>query len=304
MQLKSKEFRIEVTSRCNAHCTICPREKMTRPLVTMDTAHFKYVVSQAHALDVQTISLFGHGEPLLDPGLVDKLRYCSEAQFETFITTNASMLSPDASYELLNAGLSHIRFSAHGFGENYNKVHKGLDWNRFAENVGHFMRMRHDLNSRCVISVSVIPMNDERISDIRRFWEPNCDFLEIWRPHNWTDGRSYRGIKVCQRKKTCGRPHSGPVQIQADGKMIVCCFDFDGKMIVGDTHKNTVEEILQCDEFDRIRRKHETGDHSGLLCATCDQLNIDQSSPLLYSNRDDKMEAGRLSSTKIKLKEN
>ena len=302
MRLRSKELRIETTSKCNAKCIMCPREKMTRPLVTMPTGHFKYLASQGHALGVQTVSLFGHGEPLLDNELSDKIRYCSEAQFDTFITSNASLLSPDSSYELLEAGLSHIRFSAHGFGDNYNKVHSGLSWLRFLENVGEFLRVRNELDSDCAVSVSVIPMHGEDVETIRRFWEPLVDFLEVWKPHNWADGREYRS-KTVKRKKTCGRPESGPIQIQADGLVIVCCWDYDGKMVVGDTNKNTLEEILQSEAFDEIRHRHKIGDHTGLLCEHCDQLNVETESPLLYSNRDYSREPGRLSSTKIKLKE-
>lgn len=276
---------------------------MTRPLVTMPTGHFKYLVSQGHNLGVNTISLFGHGESLLDNDLAEKIRYCSEAQFDTFITTNAALLSPDCAYEILEAGLSHIRFSAHGFGEDYNTVHRRLDWGKFIENVGNFIRVKDELDADCAISVSVIPMNGEELDIIRNFWEPNCDFLEVWKPHNWADGREFR-TETAKRKKTCGRPESGPVQIQADGLMIVCCWDYDGKMVVGDTNKNTIEEILLSDEFNEIRRKHKTGDHSGLLCEHCDQLNVETESPLLYSNRDYGRESGRLSSTKIKLKEN
>jgi MoaA/NifB/PqqE/SkfB family radical SAM enzyme len=254
-------------------------------------------------MGVETISLFGHGEPLLDKEIADKIQYCFAAGFDTFITTNGSLLDHETSYNILEAGLSHIRFSAHGIGDDYNNVHKGLNWDRFVENFKTFSHTLKLMESRCKISVSVIPMNGENINDIVKTWKPNCDYLEIWKPHNWTDGRNYRFLKVTQRKKTCGRPDSGPVQIQADGKVIVCCFDYDGKMVVGDTYKNTIEEILQCDAFDEIRRKHERGDHRGLICEACDQLNIEEESPLLYSSRDETLEAGRLSSTKFKLKE-
>lgn len=300
MHLKSRELRIEVTSKCNAHCTICPREKMTRPLVTMPTPHFEYLVGQGHRLDVSTVSLFGHGEPLLDAELPDKVAFCARAQFDTFITTNGALLTPNMSYELLSAGLSHLRISAHGIGENYNSVHRGLSWERLVDNLNMFLRTQKALASDCTVSISVIPMHGESVDAIRANWEPFCDFLEIWRPHNWADGRAYRA-QTATRKKTCGRPASGPVQIQADGKMIVCCWDYDGKMVVGDTYTHTIEEILQCDAFDRIRRQHEDGDHTGLLCATCDQLFDTTESPLLYSNRDATCEPGRLSSTKRKL---
>jgi hypothetical protein len=272
-------------------------------MATMPMGHFKYLVTQAHALEVNTISLFGHGEPLLDREIADKIQYCFAAGFDTFLTTNGSLLTEDLAYHILKAGLSHIRFSAHGTGDHYNKVHQGLDWKQFSENFKMFCRTLKLMESRCKVSVSVIPMNGEGISEIVKIWKPYCDYLEIWKPHNWADGRNYRFLKGLRRKKTCGRPDSGPVQIQADGKMIVCCFDYDGKMVMGDTHKNTIEEILQSDTFDEIRRKHAKGDHRGLLCETCDQLNIEDESPLLYSSRDETLEAGRLSSTKIKLKE-
>ena len=166
MQIRSQELRIETTSKCNAHCVICPREKMTRPITTMSMDHFKYLVTQAHDLGVKTISLFGHGEPLLDEAIAEKIAYCFAAGFDTFLTTNASLLNETASYELLRSGLSHIRFSAHGISESYEKVHRGLKWNRLVENFNNFLRTMRLMESRCKVSVSVIPMNGERIEDI------------------------------------------------------------------------------------------------------------------------------------------
>jgi len=103
-------------------------------------------------------------------------------------------------------------------------------------------------------------------------------------------------------KKTCGRPLNGPIQINADGKMMVCCFDFDGKLTVGDTYKDSIADILKGDKFNEIREKHRTGNHTGTICEMCDQLNEDDD-PLIYSSRDPDREIGKTSSTKFKLKE-
>ena len=138
-------------------------------------------------------------------------------------------------------------------------------------------------NHKCKVSMSVIPRHNETVDYIRGFWEPVVDWLEIWKPHNWTDGRDYR--KVSQKKKTCGRPFSGPIQIQSDGKMIVCCFDYNGVLTVGDTHKESIADILKGKKFNEIRRKHESGDLTGLICLTCDQLN-EGNDQLLYSSID------------------
>jgi radical SAM protein with 4Fe4S-binding SPASM domain len=298
MKLRNPEIRIETTAKCNANCTICPREQMTRPKAIMPLSHFMDLVDQAIDIGADTISLFGHGEPLTDYVLEEKIDYCRENGLSTFITSNAGILTYKRAKSLINAGLNHIRFSVHGFYGDYESVHRGLKWDTVIENIANFINNKR----KCKVSISVIPMAGETEKTIREFWDTkNIDFLEIWKPHNWCYGQNNR--QVNQRKRTCGRPESGPVQIQADGKMIVCCFDFNGKMIVGNTYNNTIEEILKSKQFDFIRDKHAAGDMEGLICKECDQLNIEEVSPLLYSSRDASREVGKTSSTKYKMME-
>jgi sulfatase maturation enzyme AslB (radical SAM superfamily) len=300
LKLTNPEIRIETTNHCNAECIICPREKMTRPKVVMDYGHFHDLIKQGKQLGATDISVFGYGEPLLDRDLWYKVFECKKLNLDTYMTTNGSLLNREAAFRLLNSGLSHIQFSVHGFGPNYERVHKGLDWGSVTQNIYDFIKINDDnFDHSCIVAVSVIPMHGEEIKTIRDFWEDETDFLEIWKPHGWAGGRKYR--KVNRKKKTCGRPFRGPVQIQADGKMIVCCFDTNGELEVGDTHKQTIEEILKGDRFNEIREAHTTGNHDGLICQWCDQLNIEDKNPLLYSNRDVRRKIGATSSTKFKL---
>ena len=264
----------------------------------MDNEHFMNVVDQAENMGATDISLFGYGEPLMDRQLWLKLTYCVE--FRTNITTNASLLSKRMSQGLLSSGLKQIRFSAHGIGANYERVHTRLRWNELVSNIDGFVKLNNDkYGHQCTTEVSVIPMHGESVQQIRDFWESIVDYLEIWRPHNWTDGKDFR--PTARKKQTCGRPFKGPVQINADGKMMVCCFDYDAKLTVGDTHENSIEEILKGDRFNEIREAHRTGNLDGLICQVCDQLNEESESPLLYSNRDESCTIGKTSSTKFNL---
>ena len=302
MELINPEVRIEVSSLCNAHCTICPREKLTREIQVIDHDHFLELVRQSNAIGAKLISPFGFGEPLIDKRIEEKINYISRFGLGSFITTNASILSEERSHKLLKAGLRKIRFSVHGFNEGYEKVHRGLKWDRVFNNIVNFIAINeYDYSKQCRVAMSIIPMNRECIYYLKYLWEDKVDELEIWRPHNWVDGRNFRDVK--KRKKTCSRPFNGPIQIQSDGKMIVCCFDYNGKMVVGDTYEQTIEEILKGRPFNEIRAKHRSGDVGGLICGTCDQLNMETESPLLYSTVDPNCEAGRISSTKFKLGE-
>jgi MoaA/NifB/PqqE/SkfB family radical SAM enzyme len=267
----------------------------------MPYGHFKYLVDQSADMGAKTVSLFGYGEPLLDPDLDAKIFYCSTKGLETFITSNGSLLDPGRAKQLMRSGLSHIRFSVHGlFSKDYEKVHRGLSYLLVLRNIFNFIILNRKRNdNKCKISMSVIPMNGENIQNIRDLWEPHVDWLEIWKPHNWADGKYYRPL--ARKKESCGRPFNGPIQINADGKMMVCCFDYDAKLTVGDTYQNSIEEILKGEAFSHIRSKHETGCLDGLICEQCDQLNEEEENPLLYSNRDPERKINITSSTKFKL---
>lgn len=298
MNLINKEIRIETTTLCNSNCTICPRDKFKRKLMTMDNEHYYELLIQAVELGAETVSIFGFGEPLMDKDICAKVIAANNLGLKTFITTNASLMTSPKAWLLIDAGLDHIRFSVHGIYDNYDKVHRGLKFTEVQKNIFNFLKMNEVRNgNRCKTDVSIIPMHGEPLDALIAYWHGKVDDIEVWKPHNWATGRNYRENK--RKLKTCGRPFSGPVQIQADGKMIVCCFDTQGELEVGDTHKNTIEEILKGDRFNEIRRKHETGDMTGLICETCCQLNIEEESPLLYSSIDNNI--NKTSSTKFQL---
>jgi len=301
MKLINPEVRIENTNFCNANCIICPRDQMTRKKVTMSNRHFNILVEQAIELGAKTISIFGYGEPLMDRGIINKVAYCTKRGLDTFITTNASLLGVETQTLLLKAGLKKIRFSFHGVHKNYDKVHKGLRFDDSVRNFTNFVsKNRVRFGGQCKVAMTVIPMNGESIEEIRKYWEYGVDELEIWQPHGW-GSPEFRGITK-ERKKTCGRPHVGPVQIQADGKVIPCCFLTDGEIILGDTRKNTIKEILKGDAYKKLRKQHSAGNLKGLPCDVCDQLNIGDN-PLLYSNVDSSCSIGKTSSTKFNLEE-
>ncbi len=299
-KLINKEARIENTNLCNAHCVMCPREKMTRPKVTMRWKTFCDVVCQCVDLGVETASVFGYGEPLLDNNLGMKIGYCSEKGLNTWITTNGSLLSQNIGFDLINNGLKNIRFSVHATSfYNYKKIHRGLDWLTVFGNIGNFLKINNKMGHPVTTHMTVIPMNSEPIPVIRKMWEEYVDFLEIWKPHNWGIKKDYRNISP--KKKSCGRPFSGPIQIQSDGNVIPCCFLMNGEIVLGNVNDSPLIDILNGEKYEDLRQMHKTGKYKNVPCETCDQRNIDQS--LLYSNRDPSLTVGKTSTTKFNVEE-
>jgi radical SAM protein with 4Fe4S-binding SPASM domain len=296
-ELICREVRIENTNKCNSRCTVCPRDKMTRPLATMQQGHFCYLIEQAYRLKAHSVGIFGFGEPLLDSGIVEKVNYASRRGLETHITTNASLLDFDLSEQLLDAGLTHIRFSIHAINPKlYGNVHRGLNWFDVTKNMCNFVDLNKKLGKPCTTHITCIPQHGESVEDIREMWEPLVDYLEIWKPHNWGGKKEYRKGEPI---RSCYRPFSGPLQIQADGNVIPCCFLTDGEVILGNTYNHTIKEILQGDAYQKLQRNHKTKELECLPCENCDQRFESEASPLLYSNRDPARELNKLSTSKL-----
>jgi radical SAM protein with 4Fe4S-binding SPASM domain len=252
---------------------------MTRPKITMPYDDFCNLVVQAYEMGAKTISPFGYGEPLMDEGLAEKISFCTRMGLKTFITTNGALLTANKASELIDAGISHVRFSAHGTFDNYEKVH-GLDFYDFMRNVFNFIKVKRDLP--CKVDVTVIPMHGESVDKILDFWNGRIDDIEIWKPHGWGGKKQYRKSTV--KLPTCGRPQRGPVQIQSDGMVIPCCFLMNAEITLGNTYEDSIEDILKGEQYQELRRKHTSGNLDGLVCKYCDQLLVLDESPLLYSS--------------------
>jgi radical SAM protein with 4Fe4S-binding SPASM domain len=57
--------------------------------------------------------------------------------------------------------------------------------------------------------------------------------------------------------------------VRADGGMSLCCFDSDGRFVVGDLTKQRFMEAWNSEEFQRIRAAHLKKDVTGTVCQEC-----------------------------------
>lgn len=302
MHLRHPEVRYEVTDHCNAHCVMCPREKHDRAHGIMNQLAYERSIDEVKALGATRVVLTGFGEPLLDTRLEAKVAYAKRNGLSTYIITNGSALAPTRIHRLLLAGLDEMRVSFYGMRpETYNAVMRGLDFHRTTRNLLNFLTTRSALRipTRVQLSYLVLPENESDVDEFIRFWEPKVDAIEVWKPHNFGDGKDYRlrtGIK-----RTCGRPENGPLQIQWDGTVIPCCYDYNNQIVLGNAFQQSVVEILRGAPYEALRDAHRRGEFGRFpYCDQCDQL-LPHADALVYTNRHDlpPEEAVKLSNTDL-----
>jgi wyosine [tRNA(Phe)-imidazoG37] synthetase (radical SAM superfamily) len=303
---ESNELRLEVTTKCNYNCIICPREKLTRKKETMSFELFRYIFDKINSETSQydTLTFPGLGEPLLDETLDDKITYAKKHGYTVLMLTNGSLLTVDRFKRLEDIGLDSIRVSIYGDSpESYNAIHgtKNTDsFQKIKENLTEISRIKN--KTSLLITYNVVDgYNDSELESWIEYWKDKVDLLEVWRPHNWVDGRVYRVIQE-EKLKTCGRPWKTPLQIQVDGTVNMCCFDFNGKLLLGDLKTQALDKIFESSMFKKILKHHTTGRFGGsrLICENCDQRNLDKSEVMIYNSMYDINERVKQVSTTYK----
>ena len=75
------------------------------------------------------------------------------------------------------------------------------------------------------------------------------------------------------------------LQIQWNGEVIPCCYDYNNAIVLGNAFEQPVLEILNADKYELLRMAHRNKDF-GLFpyCNQCDQL-LPHSDALIYTNR-------------------
>jgi len=103
---------LEVTSVCNAACSFCPRDALSRTARFIDPATITRLAAEVRRQDTPVqISICGIGEPTLYPDLADSIAVLSEAGGRVCLVSNGSTLEPRQLAEFVRAGLAELNIS-------------------------------------------------------------------------------------------------------------------------------------------------------------------------------------------------
>jgi pyruvate-formate lyase-activating enzyme len=282
MKLKDPEIRFEVTNKCNYKCIMCPRELQTRKQGDMSIELFKKIFDEGLTIGMKQATLVSYGEPFADKKFLEKVKYARQKSPETelYVITNGSYVNEDIADALIDYEFDKIRFSWYGVSrESYGIVH-GVD-NKYKDivtkNIEYLISERDRRGkSKPHIEVYFLQMkeNEHEVEEFKQQWLGVADDVSIWKPHNWSDGRDYRDLDLLGEKSSCGRPDHGPVQVQWNGEIVPCCWDYNNQIILGDVSINTVEEVLKGSKFDALRQAHDSKKfYKFPFCDSCDQLH-------------------------------
>jgi len=292
----SKEARIEISTVCNHNCIFCPLNTsgFKRGRTMMSNEIFEELVFKL-PLQIETVTLSGMGEPFLDIDIFDKIKILQENGYKVNILTNGSCITEEMVEQLIEADIESVRVSFHYIGvEEYVEITGSsqksyLNAFQFITNFGSKRK-----NTKFILTADQIEPDLYKAKLLEKYFKSYVDLIEVWKVHNWSSWKTYR--KGATTKTTCGRPKNGPLQIQVDGTINMCCFDFNGLLLLGDLKSQTIEEVFESKMMKEIESFH-SGAYMNLLCGKCDQLYDNDESVIIYNSKYEKKKRLGLTST-------
>jgi MoaA/NifB/PqqE/SkfB family radical SAM enzyme len=259
---------IESTNICNAKCVFCPRDEMHRRQGIMSFDLFRKIVDECVELRITHVRVHNYGEPFVDRKLVEKVRYAKQKGIrEVGMISNGSLITEEVARGMVDAGLDAINISVDASGKDvFESTRIGLKYDKVITNIERLVRIRAESGRhRPKLILSFVRQNNS--ADEQAFiehWRTIADKIHITDLHNW-------GGTLNQESDVnypCYRPWL-TFTVLWDGRVSLCCADFDGHTILGDMNTGSIKEIWNNELFRSVRREHlESGGPD--VCRSCD----------------------------------
>ena len=301
---------IETTNICNIKCKMCAHVveswRKKNPPKNLSLDEFKLIVNQLPYIQYALIS--GVGEPLLNPHILDMIQYAHCKGVKTGFFTNAVLLTPNRTRELLNAnGLADINVSIDaGKPESYESIRVGAKFSEVCNNIESFIKIRAEMNKKePVLSVYMVVMRENveeiplLIKTVGRLGVRYLRFHSILESED-TEGNSISreeiklfeeyerlaaehnvvlfldkitdGSKNKLENRTCKDPWR-LVYVNVDGKINPCCYSYyDDSGDMGNIFKNSLDEIWNNMPYRNFRHELKTGMPD--VCKKCQIYSI------------------------------
>lgn len=164
---------IEPTNLCNLNCRTCIRNTWDEPLGQMSNVTFARIISGIQAYQTAPNVFFGGmGEPLSHPDIVDMVAQAKNAGCRVELITNGTLLEPQISYGLIEAGLDLLWVSLDGATpDSYADVRLGASLPKVLQNIEDFHNIRRSAGNRAIemgIALVLMRRNIAELPDMLR----------------------------------------------------------------------------------------------------------------------------------------
>lgn len=268
---------IEPCSICNMRCPMCyqtDKSFTTKSFMgKMDLDLYKKIIDECFKQGIGSVTLASRGEPTLHPQLGEMIKYGKGKIMEFKMNTNASRLTKELSYQILDSTLSHLVFSVDShIKEEYESIRKGGKFDEIYENIKYFWNLRNSskFKSRKIrVSISGIKVFDSQDPEgFKNFWQDYADDAYLSKPQERWD--TYNNEILHSFKETCIYPWER-LYIWHDGIINPCDVDYKSTLSPGNI-KELGSIVKAWKELKTLREKMLSGNRNSI--SPCDRCGV------------------------------
>lgn len=284
---------VEPANFCQLHCPECPvgtKSNGRTSKETMNYGLFEQIVDELKSHLTHIIFYF-QGEPLLDPGLAEKIALAHNAKIFTSLSTNAQILNKNYAEKLICAGLDKIIISIDGATqESYEKYRIGGKLEKALKAIDHIQQTKKEYKSATPIvelQFIVFGTNEHEISDIKKLAKthkvdalkfksaqiydfenghPLMTSIEQYARYRKNDSGKYE-LKH-KMHNSCKRSWMGAV-ISSKGQVLPCCFDKHEEHSFGLTNNQSITQTWNNGTATKFRKNILKNRKQYYICRNC-----------------------------------
>ena len=283
---------IEPTTSCNLRCPECPSglRAFTRPTGMLDLERFQHMTDQLRK-DLVYMLLYFQGEPYLNPDFLKMAGYAAKKGIYTATSTNAHYLNDENAKATVESGMQEVIVSIDGATQGtYEQYRVGGNLEKVKTGVKNLVDWRAKLGSKTpyiILQFLVVGPNEHEIEDIHALgkelgvdkvalktaqiyeYEKGSPLIpqdqKYSRYRKGPDGKYYLKNKL---RNQCWKLWMG-AEITWDGRVLPCCFDKDGKYVMGKLTENDFRAIWNNTAYRDFRAGVLTSRSSIDICTNC-----------------------------------
>lgn len=283
---------IEPTWLCNLRCPECPTGSgmIKRENENMDLRLYRKFIDEIKTTTLH-LFLYFQGEPFMSRDIFGMIKYASDRKIFTIISTNGQFLDNEMNQKIIQSGLNRLIISVDGADqETYEKYRAGGDLNRILEGTKNLTELKKAGKKRTpeIIFQFLVFRNNEtqissikklgRISGANRIWIKSAqiihpDKIKETIPINPEYSRYFFDeegkIKIKSRLKNKCRRLWRTCVITTDGHVLPCCFDKEGKYIMGKLQDTKLSEIWHGQKYFKFRTEILNNRREIDICRNC-----------------------------------
>lgn len=285
----------EPTTSCNLRCPECPSglRAFTRPTGMLQKDFFRQTIDEIHKELLYLIFYF-QGEPYLNPGFLEMVRYAADKKIYTATSTNAHYLNDENAKKTVESGLDRLIISIDGTTQDtYRQYRVGGNIDKVIQGARNIVKWKKELNSKTpfvFFQFLVVKHNEHQVEEIKQLAKeigvdevrfktaqvydyendpnnliPSLDKFSRYR-------KDSKGVYQPKNKlaNRCWKLWHSNV-ITWDGLVVPCCFDKDAMHRLGNLKNESFKTVWHNDNYKQFRSELMMGRKNIDICANCSE---------------------------------